>query len=120
MQQILDDQKLRNPKGEYIFEITSEQTYLKHWHRYCEVNEIPQTTVYELRHTFVSITAAVLTEGEIKNLVGHSENMDTYGVYAHLVEGDLGRSAETIDSRFEELLRGNSPEKSATKSATAG
>ena len=76
-------------------------------------------TVYELRHTFVSITASVLTEGEIKNLVGHSENMDTYGVYAHLVDGDLARSAETIDSRFNELLAEDPSEKSATICATA-
>ena len=119
MQQILDDQKQRNPDGEFVFEITSEQTYLKRWHRYCEVNDIPKMTVYELRHTFVSITASVLTEGELKNLVGHSENMDTYGVYAHLVEGDLGRSADTIESRFEELLADNPAEKSATICATA-
>lgn len=116
MQQILDDQKTKNIDGDFVFGITSEQNYLKRWHRYCDANDIPQTTVYELRHTFVSITAAVLTEGEIKNLVGHSANMDTFGVYAHLVEGDLGRSAETIDNRFDELLG----EKSATKSATDG
>ncbi len=35
--------------------------------------------------------------------------LDTYGIYAHLADSDLGRLAATIDDRFETLLK-NKPE----------
>lgn len=105
MQKTLDNQ--RNLTGDSMFvfsNISTEQTYRKHWYQYCDYNGINRVTVYELRHTFVSITASVLSEGSMKSLVGHSRSMDTYGVYGHLVDGDLGKSAKIIDARFNEIL----------------
>ena len=43
--------------------------------------------LYELRHTFVSVVKT-LPAGEVKGLVGHSQDMDTFGVYGHTLTGE--------------------------------
>lgn len=106
MQQILHDQRLQTGTTPYVFPPVSEKQYRIRWQRYCETNGIPHMTAYELRHTFVSITASVLPEGAIKSIVGHSRNMDTFGVYAHDVNGDQARNAELLDERFSKLISG--------------
>ena len=60
---------------------------------------------YSLRHTFVSIVSSQthLAEGTIKELVGHSDSMDTFGVYKHQVEGELAQAADVIDLTFARL-----------------
>lgn len=62
-------------------------------------------TPYSLRHTFVSIVSSQthLAEGTIRELVGHSESMDTFGHYKHQVEGELETAAEIINLTFERL-----------------
>lgn len=106
MREILHDQQLLTNGQEYVFaNIATEQTYLKRWHRYCETNELPRMTVYELRHTFVSISASVLSEGAVKSLVGHSQNMDTFGIYGHDVQGDGEKAAQALEERFAQLIR---------------
>lgn len=42
-----------------------------------------------MRHTFVSMEAGELTDGQLKMLVGHSRNMNTFGVYRHEIKGSL-------------------------------
>lgn len=86
-----------------LFKITSEQNYRQHLKRYCESNNIPYITPYELRHTFVSI-AKNLPESSLKQLVGHSAAMDTYGVYAHQIAGEEKQTAENLESIFSDLL----------------
>lgn len=71
--------------------------------RYCKYNNIPVCTPYELRHTFVSI-AKVLPAGLVKSLVGHSEDMDTFGVYGHELNGDAQQQANALNSIFSRLL----------------
>lgn len=56
-----------------------------------------------LRHTFVSVVKS-LPEGMLKQVVGHSESMDTFGVYSHDVEGDLEEAAKKIQSIFLRVL----------------
>lgn len=60
---------------------------------------------YSLRHTFVSIVSSQthLAEGTLRALVGHSENMDTFGTYKHTVEGELEGAADIINLTFERL-----------------
>ena len=58
---------------------------------------------YELRHTFVSI-AKDLSEGRVKSLVGHSKNMDTFGVYGHTVRGEMEETAELLDEIFHKVI----------------
>lgn len=103
--QILHDQRILSKGDDYVFDnIHTEQNYLRRWHKYCESNGLPSMTVYELRHTFVSITASALPEGAIKSIVGHSKSMDTFGVYMHAVKGDDAKNAEILEHRFAELI----------------
>lgn len=66
--------------------------YLR-WRAYQDSNGIaPRISLYELRHTFVSL-AQDLPDGKLKPLVGHSRNMDTRGVYGHEITGALEDTA---------------------------
>lgn len=100
---ILADQKLLTGAGESVFEIQSESTYRHCWQRYCEANDIDYVPPYNLRHTFVSV-AKTLPEGEIKPLVGHSRQMDTYGTYAHILQGEETQTAQKLENRLQRLL----------------
>lgn len=69
-----------------------------------KAHEIPPTSLYELRHTFVSI-AKVLPAGEVKSWVGHSSNMDTFGIYAHALRDDVTRVADDFAGLYQRLLQ---------------
>lgn len=90
--------------SERVFGDVDPQTYRKSWQRYCIANGIPKISPYEMRHTFVSI-AKNLSEGQIKPLVGHSRNMDTFGTYGHEINGELQQTAKQLDQLFSEILR---------------
>lgn len=85
-----------------VFDV-DPQTYRRAWQRYCLANNIPKTTPYEMRHTFISI-AKNLSEGQIRPLVGHSKNMDTFGVYGHELRGELQQTAQQIERLFTDIL----------------
>lgn len=87
----------------YVFELPSPTAYRERWQKYCDSNCMTKTTPYELRHTFVSV-AKTLPAGEIKSLVGHSQSMDTFGVYGHALVGEDVRTAEKINELFERLV----------------
>lgn len=61
-------------------------------------------TVYGLRHTFVSLTKNLLTEQELKSVVGHSQSMTTYETYAHHISGEEQVIAKKLDSFFDDSL----------------
>ena len=76
----------------------------KDWAKLKKERDLPGTP-YCLRHTFVSIVSSQthLAEGTIRELVGHSESMDTFGTYKHAVSGELERAADIINLTFERL-----------------
>ena len=39
----------------------------------------------------------VMPEAMIKDIVGHSTSMDTFGTYGHILSGDARQAAEIID-----------------------
>lgn len=86
-----------------IFSVPAQYVYRNHWYRYCEHNGIPKVTPYELRHTFVSICQK-LPEGMVKQLVGHSKSMDTFGVYGHGVSGYDTLAAGQLSAVFADLI----------------
>lgn len=61
-------------------------------------------SLYELRHTFVSIMKNSLPEELLKRIVGHSANMDTFGVYGHEIDGELDEAAALIEQRLTTLI----------------
>ena len=86
-----------------VFEIVSQSTYRHRWERYCAANGIPYIPPYNLRHTFVSMCRQ-LTDGELKSVVGHAKNMDTWGVYGHDLNGEKERIANKIQNIITDLL----------------
>lgn len=89
--------------SEPVFDIPTNKYFEAHLGRFCAYNGLPKCTPYELRHTFVSI-AKVLPAGLVKSLVGHSADMDTFGVYGHELDGDAAIRADALDSMFARLL----------------
>lgn len=96
--------------SKYVFpdkdgDFIPQRNYLRAWRRYCETNGINQKlTPYEMRHTFVSIMDE-MPEGLKKKVIGHSQSMDTEGIYGHLKVGDLERAAALVDAAFENILK---------------
>lgn len=79
------------------------KNFLRAWKRYCEANGIQPTTLYELRHTYVSVNKE-MPEGLKKMVIGHSEDMDTEGTYSHQMSGDLAKAADYTERAFEAIL----------------
>lgn len=91
-------------EGVDLFPHISQKIYRNHLVKFCKEHNFPYTvTPYGLRHTFVSL-AKTLPAGLVKEQVGHSSNMDTFGVYGHFVNTDqehLGIALETVFSTIE-------------------
>ena len=86
-----------------VFNIRSQDHYHDRWQTYCRTNGICPLSAYELRHTFVSV-AKTLPAGEVKELVGHSQDMDTFGQYGHALTGDAENTARAVNAAFSRLL----------------
>lgn len=61
-------------------------------------------SLHELRHTFVSVVQNDVPMPMLKSMIGHSEDMDTSGVYGHAVSGDMIRAANIVDDAFSRFL----------------
>lgn len=84
-----------------LFQIQNQRALFKRWKKYQKDNGIePQVTLYEMRHTFVSVESGVLTDSQLKMLVGHSKNMDTAGVYRHELDGQREDLAAATTAAF--------------------
>lgn len=84
--------------GKYA-ETASQHAYRDSWYRYCDHNNILRVTLYELRHTYVSINDE-MSDGLKKQAVGHSQSMDTEGVYRKKpVISSVSPNIATIPSR---------------------
>lgn len=88
---------------ESVFCILTEYNYYWRWKVYCKANGLTVVTPYELRHTFVSVVKT-LPAGEVKGLVGHSLDMDTFGVYGHALTGEAEATAEAVEGTFLKIL----------------
>jgi integrase len=103
---MLDD---NNIETEYIFcnefgEPIPQATYYKHWIKFRNYNNISDTvSPYELRHTFISMAQSMPKE-LVKLMAGHSENMDTFGVYGHEVTGDIDYAASLLEDTLENIF----------------
>ena len=89
-----------------------ENHYAQRLKRFCNYNGIEYVSPYELRHTFVSISKS-LDAATLKTIVGHSSDMDTFGVYGHTVNGELSAAANHIDKLFSAILDDGSAEPQA-------
>lgn len=78
----------------------SQSTLRNNWIRIAKERDLPGCP-YSLRHTFISLLKNEMPEAMLKSIVGHSASMDTYGIYGHLVSGELENAARIIDINFE-------------------
>lgn len=90
-------------------EISTQQKILRSFHKFCEYHMIPHTTLYELRHTYVSVNKEMPTE-LLKSQVGHSESMRTLDVYGHELKGERERAAAYSTEAFRSILGNDLPE----------
>ena len=89
-----------NKRGESL---TQKQLY-KAWLRMqTDMPGEQSSSLYELRHTMISIAKSV-PKTLLEPVVGHSATMDTFGVYAHAIEGDAQRAADLIDKAFADVI----------------
>lgn len=88
------------PSGDRL----SERNLYRAWRRYCKSNGIPPVSLYELRHTYISVNKE-MPEGLKKMVVGHSKDMDTEGVYGHQLAGDLEKAAGYTEEAFKKILQ---------------
>ena len=100
---ILNDQKNKTWRlnSEFVFcnhagKVARQTDAIHSWDRIASTLGT-SASPYSLRHTFISYMSHSVPEGALKELVGHSTSMDTYGVYGHVVNGDLERTAEQVN-----------------------
>lgn len=106
--EMLKANKINVRKCPYLFpdrdgKICEQRTLLRNWSRYCEYNSLPHYTLYELRHTYISVNR-YMPEALLKLQVGHSEKMDTRETYGHELDGDAKKASEYSSSAFAEIL----------------
>ncbi len=82
-----------------------EQCVYKSWLRIRDRAGIAAASLYELRHTMISLCKSDVPLSLLKQVVGHSESMDTLGTYGHEVDGEQQTSADMISAVFADLLK---------------
>ena len=86
-----------------IFPMENEHSLYNYWRFYQRCNGIvPPISLYELRHTFVSIIEDAISPAEMRRIVGHSKSMDTYGSYSHAVAGRADKAALAVSETLAE------------------
>jgi len=85
-----------------------ENTIYKHWVAFQNHNGISPISLYELRHTYISVNKEMPSE-LLRLQAGHSESMDTNGTYAHKLDGDLTRAKKISDANFKRIIQCKTP-----------
>lgn len=83
--------------------IAQERSVYQAWTRYCQAQGISRCSLYELRHTMISMSTDV-PDALLKPMVGHSKNMDTRGIYGHDLAGNRERTASMLEETFDRLI----------------
>lgn len=88
-----------------IFLLRNEQSLYNYWRLYQRCNGIePPISLYELRHTFVSMIEDAVSPAQLRRMVGHSKSMDTFGWYSHAVEGRADAAALAVSAALAEYF----------------
>ncbi len=84
-------------------ELSSHSTIYHQWIRFCKTYDIPAISVHELRHTFISMCKEVPLE-LLKQVVGHSNSMDTFKQYGHEVEGEKLLAKNLVEKEIDKTI----------------
>lgn len=82
----------------------SQSTLRNNWLRIAADRNLPGS-IYSLRHTFISLMKNEMPESMLRTLVGHGAKIDTFGIYGHIVDGELQKAAEIIDVNFRDIAK---------------
>lgn len=86
-----------------LFLLSNQQSLYNYWKFYQRCNGIdPPVSLYELRHTFVSMIEDAVPPAQLRRIVGHSKSMDTYGWYSHAVTGRDDATAQAVSGVLSE------------------
>lgn len=77
----------------------------KCWKRYQAANGLDGISLYELRHTFVSICKGTIPKALIKPVVGHRCAMPIHGTYVHAFPGELQAVADMVGTAYSDVFR---------------
>lgn len=109
LRKLLDEQReaTKALKSEWIFcdaigDYGKQSTLQKHYYKLKSERNLAGSP-YSLRHTFISMIKNDMPEQMVKSIVGHSAAMDTFGVYGHIVDGELKQAGELIDLTFKKV-----------------
>lgn len=107
LNEVIERNEKLNLRTEWVFcspdgSVGNQCTMRNQWARLKAERNLPGT-LYSFRHTFVSMMKDQLSESAIKEYIGHSESMDTYGTYSHEIDGQHKKTAEIIDLTFKEF-----------------
>ena len=87
---------------EYGKQMNSNNLYHA-WERYLKYHGIDHISFHEIRHTMISMSKKLPRE-LVKAVVGHSEDMDTFGVYGHMSPEDFDEAAAALDAAMANVL----------------
>ena len=80
--------------------------FYRDWKRYAECNAIDERISFHcLRHTMISLYKDEVPEQLLKQVVGHSATMDTFGQYGHALADDAARTATLMDAAFTRYVK---------------
>lgn len=100
-----EERPLRQDDPVFLFK--NEQSLYNYWRFYQHCNGIdPPISLYELRHTFVSMIEDAVSPAQLRRMVGHSKSMDTYGWYSHAVAGRADAAALAVSTTLAEYAPG--------------
>lgn len=104
---IKSDYVFPNEEGEPIKQITARVR----WTKYRDLHGMqPGATPYSLRNTAISAYKAI-PKALLGPVVGHTEDMDTFGVYGREMDGDLDLVADEMQKAFAAILSGGKKQK---------
>lgn len=75
-----------------------------HWRIYRDFHSLPPVSFHELRHSMVSLIKNDMPLPLLKDIVGHTANMDTLNQYGHELPQDSVIAAGIIDSVYRRML----------------
>ena len=80
------------------------QHLYKQWNKYRNEHDI-SCTLHELRHTMISLNKNTVPPELLKQVVGHSAAMDTFGIYGHEVDGEKVQAVNLIDKTLQTYIK---------------
>ena len=96
----------RNPHNphERVFGDQGQISYRDRWSIFCEFNGIDYVTPYELRHTFASIYNDKLPVWILDELMGHTHEGVSLGIYAHTLGHEMMEVPAILDKALDSIL----------------